>query len=579
MNSTLLPSAKLAPQYHLPDPSTSAFFPSHILLGQERVVDTFKLMSKINSQHLFLADFLGVDRPLFINALVTQANTPSNQYLVATKKTHEEDEIQFKWQQTMPPEHVGIIARQESLSCYLQGTIRRADLLGKMLKTDKSSVYKPGALAKNHFVFICLASLWQRESLWDLLMQILHDGFYRINNELAPIPLNCKIVLVGSGLSYSQLRVEDRHFSRHFPLLAEMSNEVDLTQHPESSYVQWLNVLAQSESVELETSSLLPLFWYSSRLVEHQQRLSLSMLEFRHLLGQAKAYCGQSALNAAAIAKALEKLTFRHNSSEVYSAQSFDDNFINLPTKGAMVGQINALTVIDTGDYTYGEPARITSSVHYGDGEVADIERKSELGGNIHAKGMMILSSCLYRIFGRDAPLHLNANIVFEQSYQEIDGDSASLAEYCCLMSAIAEQPIIQSLAVTGALDQFGNVQAIGGVNEKIEGFFNLCQRRGLTGDQGVIMPKANVLQLNLEPDVIEAIDKGLFHIHAIEHMDQAVELLMQMPAGVANEDNDFAPETLYGLVQQRLDKLAGQDDDDVELNFFAKLLARLRII
>jgi Lon-like ATP-dependent protease len=362
-------------------------------------------------------------------------------------------------------------------------------------------------------------------------------------------------------------------------LLAEMSNEVDLTQHPESSYVQWLNVLAQAESVELEPSSLLPLFWYSSRLVEHQQRLSLSMLEFRQLLGQAKVYSGQATLNAAAIAKALEKLKFRHNSSEIYSAQSFDDNFINLPTKGAMVGQINALTVIDTGDYTYGEPARITSSVHYGDGEVADIERKSELGGNIHAKGMMILSACLYRIFGRDAPLHLNANIVFEQSYQEIDGDSASLAEYCCLMSAIAEQPIIQSLAVTGALDQFGNVQAIGGVNEKIEGFFNLCQRRGLTGEQGVIMPKANVLQLNLEPAVIEAIDKGLFHIHAIEHMDQAVELLMQMPAGVANEDNDFAPDTLYGLVQQRLDKLAGQDDDDVELNFFAKLLARLHII
>jgi Lon-like ATP-dependent protease len=579
MNSTLLPSAKLAPQYHLPDPSTSAFFPSHILLGQERVVDTFKLMSKIDSQHLFLADFLGVDRPLFIDALVTQANTPSNHYLVATKKPQEDGDIQFKWQQTLPPEHVGIIAKQESLCCYLQGTIRRADLLGKMIKTDKSSVYKPGALATNHFVFICLASLWQRESLWDLLMQIIHDGFYRINNELTPIPLNCKIVLVGSGLSYSQLRVEDRNFNRHFPLLAEMSNEVDLTQHPESSYVQWLNVLAHAESVELELSSLLPLFWYSSRLVEHQQRLSLSMLEIRQLLGQAKAYSGQSVLNASAIAKALEKLKFRHNSSEVYSAQNFDDNFINLPTKGAMVGQINALTVIDTGDYTYGEPARITSSVHYGDGEVADIERKSELGGNIHAKGMMILSACLYRIFGRDAPLHLNANIVFEQSYQEIDGDSASLAEYCCLMSAIAEQPIIQSLAVTGALDQFGNVQAIGGVNEKIEGFFNLCQRRGLTGEQGVIMPKANVLQLNLEPVVIEAIDTGLFHIHAIEHMDQAVELLMQMPAGVANEENDFAENTLYGLVQQRLDKLAGQDDDNVELNFFAKLLARLRII
>ncbi|GGQ35688.1 ATP-dependent protease [Shewanella litoralis] len=579
MNPTLLPSAKLAPQYHLPETATSAFFPSHLLLGQERAVDAFKLMTKIDSQHLFLGDFSGVDRPLFIKALVSQADTPSNNYLVATKKLSDDAEVQFKWQAAIPAQNVGIIAKQESLSCYLQGTLRRADLLGRMIKTDKASVYKPGALAKNHMVFICLESIWQRENLWDLLMQILHDGYYRINNELAPIPVNCKIILVGSGLAYGQLRSEDRKFNRHFPILAEMSNEVDLTQHPESAYVQWLSVLAKDEAAELEPSSLLPLFWFSSRQVEHQQRLSLNMLEIKQLIAQAKAYAGKSSLNAAAIAKALEKLKFRHNSSEVYSAQSFDDNFINLPTKGAMVGQINGLTVIDTGDYTYGEPARITTSVHYGDGEVADIERKSELGGNIHAKGMMILSACLYRIFGRDAPLHLNANIVFEQSYQEIDGDSASLAEYCCLMSAIAEQPIVQSLAVTGALDQFGNVQAIGGVNEKIEGFYTLCQRRGLTGEQGVIIPKANVLQLNLEPAVIDAVNKGLFHIHAIEHMDQAVEILMQMPAGIANEDNDFAADTLYGLVQGRLDKLAGQDDEDVELNFLARLLARLRII
>lgn len=186
----------------------------------------------------------------------------------------------------------------------------------------------------------------------------------------------------------------------------------------------------------------------------------------------------------------------------------------------------------------------------------------------------MILSACLYRIFGRDAPLHLNANIVFEQSYQEIDGDSASLAEYCCLMSAIAEQPIIQSLAITGALDQFGNVQAIGGINEKIEGFFNLCERRGLTGKQGVIMPKSNMLQLNLHSKVITAVGKGLFHIYAIEHMDEAVELLMQMPAGVADEDNDFPAESLYGLVQQRLDKLAGNGEEEIGL--ITRLLAKL---
>lgn len=298
------------------------------------------------------------------------------------------------------------------------------------------------------------------------------------------------------------------------------------------------------------------------------------MLDLAQLMAQAKVYRGKSTINAASIERALSQANYRHNSSEEFSGQSFDDNFINLPTEGAMVGQINGLTVIDAIDHCYGEPARITATVHYGDGEVADIERKSELGGNIHAKGMMILSACLYRIFGRDAPLHLNANIVFEQSYQEIDGDSASLAEYCCLMSAIAEQPIIQSLAITGALDQFGNVQAIGGINEKIEGFFNLCERRGLTGKQGVIMPKSNMLQLNLHSKVITAVGKGLFHIYAIEHMDEAVELLMQMPAGVADEDNDFPAESLYGLVQQRLDKLAGNGEEEIGL--ITRLLAKL---
>ncbi|QIR14979.1 S16 family serine protease [Shewanella aestuarii] len=584
MNSTLLPSAKLAPQFTVPKEIPTSFYPSHLLLGQDRVLDSFNLMTKLLGQHLFLADFPGVDRVNFIEALCTQADTPSDQYLVAVKSNEEDKAIEFKWQAQLPPENVGIVARQNNLSCYLHGSIKRHDLIGRMQKTEKNSQYKAGALASNHFVFICLHSIWKREGLWELLMQVLSDGQYRINQDLAPIPVNCKIILVGSGLSYSQLKVEDRLFSQHFPLLAEMSHELDLTKHSEAQYVQWLATLANSHNVTLEVSSILPLLWFSSRLVEHQQRLSLSMHDMRLVMTQACALNTRSAnnssnsINSNAVAKALSQFKFRHNSSEVYSAQNFDDNFINLPTEGAMVGQINGLTVIDTSDYAYGEPARITTSVHYGDGEVADIERKSELGGNIHTKGMMILSACLYRIFGRDAPLHLNANIVFEQSYQEIDGDSASLAEYCCLMSAIAEQPILQSLAVTGALDQFGNVQAIGGVNEKIEGFFNLCQRRGLTGQQGVIIPKANVLQLNLAPEVITAVSDGKFHIHAIEHMDQAVELLMELPAGDANEDNDFPEQTLYGMVQQRLDRLAGEDDE-VELGFLAKLLAKLRII
>ncbi|AVV82712.1 AAA family ATPase [Shewanella putrefaciens] len=572
MNSLLISTSSLAPEFSLPSLSQSAANLSALLLGQERAVDAFKLHNAIAEQQLYLADFPGIDRHLMIRALMDTLTPMSTAYLVATRPVDEA--IQFQWQHEQPLDNQGCITEKNVLYRYLSGNIRRVDLLGRMVQSGNSSKYQAGALAQCHYLFICAESLWKRENLWDLVMQILTQKEYQISSTLSPIPLNCKIVLVGAGMIYSQVRSEDWQFQRHFTLLAELASEIDLMRYKESQYAAWLQAVAQSVDVTLEQSSLAPLFRYSARLTEHQRRLSLSMLDFAQLMAQAKAYRGKPSINASDIEYALSQANYRHNSSEEFSGQSFDDNFINLPTTGAMVGQINGLTVIDAIDYSYGEPARITASVHYGDGEVADIERKSELGGNIHAKGMMILSACLYRIFGRDAPLHLNANIVFEQSYQEIDGDSASLAEYCCLMSAIAEQPIIQSLAITGALDQFGNVQAIGGINEKIEGFFNLCERRGLTGEQGVIMPRSNILQLNLDPKVITAVGKGLFHIYAIEHMDEAVELLMQMPAGVADEDNDFPHDSLYGLVQERLDKLAGNGEE--EIGIMTRLLAKL---
>lgn len=572
MNSLLIPTSSLAPEFSLPPISETAANLSALLLGQERAVDAFKLHHAIIDQQLYLADYPGIDRQLMIQACVNSLDPLPAKYLVASSQI--DNAAKFQWQLEKPLDNQQMITEKTTNYRYLSGNIRRVDLIGRMLQTGTTSQYQAGALAQCHYVFICAESLWKRESLWDLVMQILTHKQYQISNNLSPIALNCKIVLVGAGMIYSQVRTEDWQFQRHFTLLAELASEIDLIRYKESQYVAWLQAVAQSVDVTLEQSSLAPLFSYSTRLTEHQRRLSLSMLEFAQLMAQAKAYSGKTSIDANSIEHALIQANYRHNSSEEYSGQSFDDNFINLPTSGAMVGQINGLTVIDAIDYSYGEPARITASVHYGDGEVADIERKSELGGNIHAKGMMILSACLYRIFGRDAPLHLNANIVFEQSYQEIDGDSASLAEYCCLMSAIAEQPIIQSLAITGALDQFGNVQAIGGINEKIEGFFNLCERRGLTGEQGVIMPKSNILQLNLNPKVITAVSKGLFHIYAIEHMDQAVELLMQMPAGVADEDNDFPHDSLYGLVQERLDKLAGNGEEEIGL--ITRLLAKL---
>ena len=584
MNPNVIPVSALTPQHTIPEISTLKPELRHLLLGQERILDAFTLLTKTTNQHMYLADYVGIDREPFIAALVSQQQKKTKQFLSITKDSNSR---QFQWSNASVQEsnnHTDIICEKDHCYRYLSGDIKRSDLVGKMSTNDNSQVdsenlskirYHAGALAQCHTVFICADSLWKREGLWDLILSILSKQEYQVHSQLPPIPLNCKIVLVGNSNQYSICWIEEPQFSTHFPLLGEMSNELDIKLHSEQDYGNWVMTVAEQYQVSLDNSVLAPLFQYSARLADHQQRLSLQSSQIGQLLAQAQAYSDNDTITADDLAYALTRHQLRHSASESLSAQNFDDKFINLPTADTMVGQINGLTVLDTVEYSYGEPARITASVHYGDGEVADIERKSELGGNIHAKGMMILSSCLYRIFGKDAPLHLNANIVFEQSYQEIDGDSASLAEYCCLISAITEKAINQGIAATGAIDQFGHVQAIGGVNEKIEGFFNLCERRGLTGTQGVIIPRSNTQQLNLPTQLVEAIKAKRFYLYQIEHIDEAVELLMATTAGVADENNDFPKDSIYGLVQNRLANLAGYTE--AEPTFFETLLQKLK--
>jgi Lon-like ATP-dependent protease len=226
-----------------------------------------------------------------------------------------------------------------------------------------------------------------------------------------------------------------------------------------------------------------------------------------------------------------------------------------LQTDGEEIGQINGLSVIQVSGhpYDFGEPVRLTATVHLGDGDVADIERKAELAGHIHAKAMMIIHGYLSNKFGAENPSPLSANLVFEQSYHEIDGDSASLTGLCALLSALARQPIYQHFAVTGAVDQFGNVQAVGGVNEKIEGFFRVCKIHGLNGKQGILLPGTNAQQLNLSDEVIAAVAAGQFHIHPVDHVEEAIELLTGCVAGEPD-----MPDTLFGRIQQRLDELNG---------------------
>lgn len=572
MNSNAIPVSALSPQHKIPTLGELTQTTQGLLLGQERILNAFELLTDTPNQHMFLVDFTGTDRVEFIKSLITSQKKQPEQSLY--KMAGPTNEYMLSWSKA-DNKNERFAAKNKDYQ-YLSGNIKRSDLLGKFNdnKQHSSSInYTPGALVTCHYLFICAESLWKRDGLWELLFDILTKREFKVHSSLPAIPLNCKVILVGSASQYNVCWVEETRFTQQFPILGEMVNEVNLTQYSESEYVTWLMAIAASVNVQLEQSILAPLFIYSSRLADHQLRLSLLSTQIGQLLAQANAYSTSEQVSASSFQYALTQYQKRHNVSEMFSAQDFDDKSISLPTEGFMVGQINGLSVVSSVDYCYGEPTRITASVHYGDGEVTDIERKSELAGNIHAKGMMILSSCLYRIFGQDAPLHLNANIVFEQSYQETDGDSASLAQYCSLISAITDKPIDQAIAVTGALDQLGHVQAIGGVNEKIEGFYQLCTRRGLTGKQGVIIPKSNIQQLNLDIKIIDAVSSGQFHLYAIEHIDEAVELLMNLKAGVPDENNDFPDGSVYGLVQARLAHLAGYQDK--ESSFFTKLFEK----
>lgn len=543
----------LAPQYTLPNVESISVSKQSLLIGQARLSRGFQLLLDSDNQHMFIADQVAIDRKLIVESLYHH--------------------------------HVSEAEQRANGASYLHGAIRRHQLTGTI--DPRSGALTPGIFSQAGPVFICAESLWKREPLWELLLQALTDGYFCIGHQQHPF--TCKVVLIGPSQLYSLAYIEERSFQQHFAILGEMVNEIALAELTKaddshmaldqcsmSEYAQWLVTLADTHAITLAQSALTALFSYSARLAEHQQHLSLLSTPISQLLCQSAAISKRKHLDGEDIKLALQHIEFRHNASKLLSAQNFDEKFISLQTDGEVIGQINGLTVLDMAEYSYGEPARITASVHYGDGEVADIERKSELGGNIHAKGMMILSSCLYRIFGKDAPLHLNANIVFEQSYQEIDGDSASLAEYCALISAITDKPIQQGIAATGAIDQFGNVQAIGGVNEKIEGFFELCRKRGLNGNQGVIIPTANVQQLNLNQDVIKAVQDKQFSLYQVSHIDEAVELLTNVSAGEANEHNQFPTDTLYGLVQSRLEALAGYQEP--ELSFFERLLDKLKI-
>jgi predicted ATP-dependent protease len=375
------------------------------------------------------------------------------------------------------------------------------------------------------------------------------------------IPLEVKVVLLGDRMLYYLLHQNDPDFSELFKVAADFEDQMERNDDTNMAYARLIGTLARKEELRhFDPSGVARVIERSARMVGDSIKLSAHMQSVADLLREADYWAGvdgNDLVNGEHVLKAIEAQIRRTSRIEERMRESILRETVLIDTEGEKLGQINGLSVLMMGNYAFGKPSRITARVRMGSGEVVDIERQVELGGPLHSKGILILSSYLGSAFAADRPLSLSASLVFEQSYGGVDGDSASSAELYALLSALSRVPIRQSLAVTGSVNQHGQVQAIGGVNEKIEGFFEICRARDLTGDQGVLIPAANVKHLMLGQDVIDAVADDKFHIYAIDTIEQGIEVLTGVAAGEKDEEGHYPEGTINHKVVARLEEMA----------------------
>jgi len=382
-----------------------------------------------------------------------------------------------------------------------------------------------------------------------------------VSLEPEPIPLDVKIVLIGGRRLYYLLSQHDPEFAELFKVSVDFEEEMDRNEENSEVYAEMIATHVENEDLRpFDASAVSRVMARSSRLAEDQEKLSTRTEKIKDLLREADYWAGEADHDTVLgedVQQAIDAHRRRNGRIEDKMQEYIERETILIDTKGEEVGQINGLSVLKMDDYSFGRPNRITARARMGSGEVVDIEREVELGGPIHSKGVLILAGFLGARYAEEQPLSLSASLVFEQSYGGIEGDSASLAETCALLSALSEVPIRQELAITGSMNQHGRVQAIGGANDKIEGFFEVCQERGLTGDQGVVIPASNVKNLMLSDRVVDAVEAGDFHVYPVETVDEAIELMMDREAGEADEDGQFPEGSVNRLVRNRLTELA----------------------
>lgn len=372
-----------------------------------------------------------------------------------------------------------------------------------------------------------------------------------------PIPANIKIIMIGSSYYYELLSTYDEEFDKFFKIRADFDYEMPRSQENMLKIAQFIKGFTMREkTMDFDVSAVCAVVEYSSRAAERQNKLSTRFNHLAEILGEAAAWAkldGAEMVTAKHVQKTIVEKEDRLRLYEEKLDEMLEENVIMIDVDGAEVGQINGLAVLDMGSYAFGNPSRITATTYVGKSGIVNIEKEARMSGQTHDKGVQIITGYLGQTYAQKFPLSLSCRVCFEQNYNGIDGDSASSTELYCILSSLAELPIRQDLAVTGSVNQKGEIQAIGGVTYKIEGFFDLCKKRGLTGKQGVIIPVSNIRDLVLKDEVVEAVKEGVFHIYPISTIDEGIALLMSTPAGEKDEKGEYPPDSVHGKVMAKL--------------------------
>ena len=376
-----------------------------------------------------------------------------------------------------------------------------------------------------------------------------------------PIPAQFKVIMIGSDYFYEVLSQCDEEFDKFFKIRAEFDYEMSRTKENIHKIAQFVKGFVERENtMDFDVSAVCAVVEYSTRAAENQSKLSTRFNYLSEILGEAYTWATleQAAMvTSEHIHKAIREKEQRNSLYKEKYEEMLDNNIIMIDTQGTEVGQINGLAVLDMGNFAFGMPSRITATTYVGKSGIVNIEKEARMSGQTHDKGVQIITGYLGQTYAQKFPMSLSCRVCFEQNYNGIDGDSASSTELYCIISSLSELPIRQDLAVTGSVNQKGEIQAIGGVTYKIEGFFELCKKRGLTGSQGVIIPVSNIKDLVLNEEVIEAVKEGNFHIYPISHIDQGIELLMQYPVGEKNAEGVFSKDSVHGKVYAKLMEFA----------------------